>query len=183
MDWLTFISELVKAIAWPLAGVVIVIVLRRPISGLLSLLRKLKYKDLELEFAHEVRELKEAAAAVLPEQEDVAPAEPELVQRVAELSRISTTAAIAEAWQAVEVASREMFKRRGLGVAMDHQTRRVLLRKELPTDLFKLTMQLRNLRMKALHVEDHVVSQDDAVDFGKIAAKLVDYMRDSPNGE
>lgn len=35
MDWLTFIAEIIKALAWPGAIVVLVLVLRKPIAGLI----------------------------------------------------------------------------------------------------------------------------------------------------
>jgi len=47
MDTLTFISELIKAVAWPMTAIVLVVLLRKPIIELIPLLRKLKYKELE----------------------------------------------------------------------------------------------------------------------------------------
>ncbi|MEH8231393.1 hypothetical protein [Aeromonas veronii] len=74
MDALTFISELIKAAVWPVTAIVLVVLLRKPIVELTPLLRKLKYKELELEleFAQEVSELKAEVEAIAKEKgEDV----------------------------------------------------------------------------------------------------------------
>lgn len=68
MDVLTFISELIKSLAWPVAIIILVILLRKPIVELIPLLRRLKYKDLELEFSQEVTELKAEVEAAAKEK-------------------------------------------------------------------------------------------------------------------
>jgi hypothetical protein len=64
MDALTFISEIVKALAWPTAIVVLVSLLKKPIVELVPLMKKLKYKELELEFSQEVMALKEETTEI-----------------------------------------------------------------------------------------------------------------------
>ena len=64
MDVLTFISEIIKALAWPLAVVTLVFLLRRPVIEVFPLLRRLKYKDIELEFAQEVSQLEAEVRAI-----------------------------------------------------------------------------------------------------------------------
>jgi hypothetical protein len=61
MDGLTFVAEMIKALAWPMAASIAVLVLRREIKGLLPLIKKLKAGPIEAEFDREVRELKEQA--------------------------------------------------------------------------------------------------------------------------
>lgn len=45
-----FISSIVKSIVWPVAIIIIVIKLKKPVSNLISTLAKIKYKDWEFEF-------------------------------------------------------------------------------------------------------------------------------------
>lgn len=52
MDGLTFVSEMIKAVAWPTAVVVVCLLLRRPLAALAPLLRRVKYGELELGKAH-----------------------------------------------------------------------------------------------------------------------------------
>ena len=56
MDRLTFVAELVAALAWPVTVLACVLLLRGFVTALVPLLRKLKYSDLELQFGREVAE-------------------------------------------------------------------------------------------------------------------------------
>lgn len=64
MDIFTFISELTKAVIWPITVISLAILLGNPIFELFTLLRRLKYEELELEFAQEISELKTKAIIV-----------------------------------------------------------------------------------------------------------------------
>src|SRR5690606_42060334 len=64
MDALTFLSEIIRSVAWPVTVVVLVVVLRKPLVELIPLLRRLKYKELELEFSQQVSELKAEAESI-----------------------------------------------------------------------------------------------------------------------
>ncbi len=55
MDKLTFITKLVEASVWPIAAIVICVLLRAPISSLLARLNKAKHKDTELNFDPEAQ--------------------------------------------------------------------------------------------------------------------------------
>ncbi|MGH2397987.1 MAG: hypothetical protein ACRDFW_13640 [bacterium] len=72
MDWLTFIARVIDAAAWPVTVFVILLLLRKPLSGLIPLLQRLKYKDLELEFGRQIQEVRQEVQAELP----AAPAPP-----------------------------------------------------------------------------------------------------------
>lgn len=50
MDWLTFISQVIGALAWPSAVITIFLGLRKPIRDLLPYIQKLKWKEVEIEF-------------------------------------------------------------------------------------------------------------------------------------
>jgi len=66
MDWLTFFSKIIDSIIWPLVIIVAGIILRKPLSSLIPLLRKLKYKDFEAEFSKEVSELRHIVKKEIP---------------------------------------------------------------------------------------------------------------------
>ncbi len=102
MDVLTFISELTKALAQPLAVVTLVFLLRRPIMEVFPSLRRLKYKEIELEFAQEVSELKAEVEAIAEEKGEEAPS---ITSSLLNLVSYSTRAAIMEAWLEVEFSS------------------------------------------------------------------------------
>jgi hypothetical protein len=58
MDGFTFTTELIKALAWPSSVIILVFLLRKPIIELVPLMKKLKFKELEMEFSQEVKALK-----------------------------------------------------------------------------------------------------------------------------
>jgi hypothetical protein len=53
MDVLTFVSKLVEFSAWPIAAVVLGIVLRNPLENLLKRLKEFKHKDTKASFSEE----------------------------------------------------------------------------------------------------------------------------------
>lgn len=122
MDALTFIAEVVKALAWPASVVALVFMMRKPVGELIPLLRKLKYKEIEMEFSREIAELK--AEALPAPQQPAHPAASSTGERLAaaglpgrlstkreELIRMtdfSTRVAVMEAWLEVEAAAIEV---------------------------------------------------------------------------
>ncbi|NMD06875.1 MAG: hypothetical protein GYA66_02730, partial [Phyllobacteriaceae bacterium] len=72
MDWLTFISNLTAALAWPSAACVIALIFREQIRSLVSNLSKLKFGDVEAEFSKEVESIREEVKSVEddPDYED-----------------------------------------------------------------------------------------------------------------
>lgn len=51
MDWITFSSNLIDSIAWPLAIVIVVFWLKEHIKELLPFVRKVRYGNVEVDFA------------------------------------------------------------------------------------------------------------------------------------
>jgi hypothetical protein len=66
---LSFVAQVVASLAWPVAVLTGVILLRRHLLALIPLVRSVKYSDVEIRFGKEVAELaKSSAAATLPTQ-------------------------------------------------------------------------------------------------------------------
>lgn len=55
MDTLTFITKIIEQLSWPIAAVMISIILKGPIENLLSRLNKAKHKDTEFEFNPDIQ--------------------------------------------------------------------------------------------------------------------------------
>src|SRR5437879_2418330 len=73
MNWSTFVSSLVSALAWPTVVLIVIILLRRQLTLLLPELTHLRFKDFEIEFEKKIDHLKqEAQRANLPELEQAA---------------------------------------------------------------------------------------------------------------
>ena len=96
MDWLQFFSDIVRSLAWPVALLIAIVLLRKPLADLKTLLRKLRYRDFEFEFGEEVRGLKaEVAENLPPSKRDNQ--EKSLEERLIELAKISPRGAVHEA--------------------------------------------------------------------------------------
>ncbi|MDO9003602.1 MAG: hypothetical protein Q7V20_09140 [Aquabacterium sp.] len=76
MDWLTFISKMAEALAWPIAVLTVVLLLRGELLKIIPLLKKLKAGPLEAEFEDSSKRVR-VIAEVVEEQAEVKPV-PEL---------------------------------------------------------------------------------------------------------
>jgi len=66
MDTRTFVVEMTRALAWPLAAVAVVLVFRRSVVRLLPHLTRFKYDKFEVQFAKELAAVERQAEAALP---------------------------------------------------------------------------------------------------------------------
>lgn len=156
MDTLTFVSTLAQALAWPAAAIVGLLLLRRPLFGILAALRKLKYGDLEASFGERVDTAADAAVKALP---PTAPSEvPTLPQEFVSLAETSPRAAILESWLRVGSAAVAALRRKGipLGEPKAEYPPAVVetaLRdsKLLSQEQIALLQQLRQIRNRAAH--------------------------------
>jgi hypothetical protein len=115
VDRLTFVSELVKSLAWPIAVIACAVLARRPLAALVPFLRTIKYSDVEVSFGKEVAR-SESVGERLP-----APAETKTLQQtrdsLIQLASVRPRTAIRETWRAVENAVLEAAKRERLELA------------------------------------------------------------------
>lgn len=177
MDWLQFIASLIGSLAWPAVVLAAVVLLRRPLAALLPLLRRLKYKDIEVEFDREVRELRDEAAAVLPPLPRAVPSTvPE--NALLELASVSPRAAVVEAWLRVESAARRAIERRGVrpesGQALAGlQLTRTLRHAEILDNSARAVLdRLRMLRNQAVHAHDFAVGEESAREYVELSLAL-----------
>jgi hypothetical protein len=64
VDTPQFITEMVKALAWPAVVLIGLVVLRKHLNELLPLLSRLKYHDIEIEFGKKLSELSETVGEI-----------------------------------------------------------------------------------------------------------------------
>jgi hypothetical protein len=185
MDALTFTAEAIKALAWPIAVVLVALMIRKPVIELLPFLRRLKYKEIELEFSKELAQLKsEVTASDTATSQQLPPSVPSVSSnRLLDIAAISTSAAILEAWSELESAS--------VAVASS-------LWAQPPSDAFKnysrlgeyllqckvidekqlvVFNKLRALRNKAAHAVDLNLSEEEARIYIELATSLIAHIR------
>lgn len=114
MNLLQFISSLIDSLAWPATVFAIVCLLRRPLSNLIPGLRRLRYRDLDVQFGHQVeavqRELQKVPAPALPAPGRRSPIERALLEEAPgyyeSIADVSPRAAVLEAWISFETSAR-----------------------------------------------------------------------------
>jgi len=191
VDWLTFIAEVVRALAWPASLFALVVLLRKPLKELIPLLRKLRYKEIELEFSKEIAVLKaktfSGQQTALPNSGADSSELPErLRNKRAELLRMvpfSTRVAIMEAWIEVETAANEvassLWSQPPSDTFKNHPTLGEYLFKckIITRDDLEAFRRLRHLRNSAAHAQELHLSETDAVSYVEVAMSLAAKIR------
>ena len=210
MDGFTFTDGLVKSLAWPVAAVVMVLLLRHPLTKLIPLLRKLKYKDLEAEFSEKLDKVEKVAAAILPATPETEVAAGELSPQVrlgaeldaadasvrySKLLELSPASAMLLVWGDFEKAVREAADRVGLpppegGLPEIQESVPGLLRRFyenewLTLGQYRLLGEFAALRSFAVHRgKDESIAAADATRFLALVSPFVRYFnsltRNSP---
>ncbi len=183
MDGYTFTTEIVKALAWPTSAIVLVFLLRKPIVELVPLMKKLKYKELELEFSQEIKTLKseitESSGVGTP---TITVSEP-TNSKALELISFSTRAAIMEAWIEVEIAATEVAS--SFWGKSPNETMRNLPRlgeylhqcNVIDDKQLKTFHRLRQLRNKVAHAQAINLNEEDAKSFIVMADNLAKHIK------
>jgi len=163
MDILTFLSKVMEAIAWPVAAVIILAMLRKDLPAIARSLRRFKYKDIELEFRAAAEaiaeEVKEAVPPLNPDVRISGSTRDALKNRLEAISELAPRAAILEAWLQVESAAADVLRVKGLD-SLKAYPGPLRLREGLykggvlNKQQVKIFEQLRTLRNEAVHVPD-----------------------------
>lgn len=182
MDWLTFIAELIKTLAWPLTVLAILILLRKPLVGLIPLLQRIKYKDFELEFGRQVREVRAEANEELPPPQKPKAMIPQAPDPILELARVSPRAAVTEAWRQVEAAALDAAQRNNVPLKYREAVSPVRVIRALekaevvdpaPMAIFH---DLRALRNQAAHAPEFALSTEAVIEYVDLARRLIEYL-------
>lgn len=180
MNWLEFFASVIDSLAWPVAILLLIYLLKDNLISLVPYIQKLKYKDFELE----LKETKQKFAEVSVEDKDqITSLETLTLYRLAELSPRS---AIVESWIDLEKAAAEIIAKRtqeepGAMTALAPQRLgSYLLKKGLISDRqFNVFNNLRELRNKSVHFNEDTITSEEAVEYVGMASKLADQLRSS----
>jgi len=180
MDVLTFIVELLNALAWPTAVVLSVLLVRRYIASLVPRITQLKYGDLDVTFKREVAE-----AAVLSESVEVAPmTEGEREEEFKERSKLLNLAsqspkiAVQESWRRLDHRLIEVGKSVDLDVAPAVWSMPMVLSGMLRANgnismtQFGMILKLKQLYDKLKDEPDAVLPEEEAIRYVDLALLL-----------
>jgi hypothetical protein len=174
MDWLTFISEIIKAIAWPATLIVLLVIVRKDLPALIRSLRKLKFKGVEFEFDAAAKQVAADAKSALPPPST----NPPILLRKSHTRPMRGE--ILEAWLIVEAAARNLLRRNAREVdakAAPYAVSRALAASGLlEGDQVAIFEQLRVLRNEAVHATDMRFTSQAVEDYVDSALALTDYL-------
>jgi hypothetical protein len=186
MDALTFITDLVDSLAWPLAAVVVVALLRPAIGDLLRQLRSVTVPGLGaavfgVELARgqviadesETIEPSQLVSSVNGEQE---------IDEIVRLAAFAPRAAVIEAWGEVEAAARyaldSLSGSEGARPPTAARLGEILTEQEvLDEPGSRLFAILRGLRNRVAHEPHYRVEPDEALDYVRLARGLAQRLR------
>lgn len=185
MDALAFIASLINSLAWPGVVVVALLVVRKELPALVTSLRRLKYKELEIEFEASAKAIEKRSNETIPEAPKAitvsGSTQDELRNRLAAIADIAPRSAIVEAWLCVETAAVDVIRRRGLSELKSlpgpMRLRDELIRGELlNTEQVAVFEELRRLRNEAVHVPDAQFTTESVSNYISAALKLAAYL-------
>ncbi|MBI1173836.1 MAG: hypothetical protein GC139_01055 [Sideroxydans sp.] len=172
MDALTFIAELTKAAAWPLATIALAVMFRGELRRLISRIKKGKVGSAEFEFENEVEKLAEQIATKVPESEAVS-----LAPATVQSATANPREALLNAWIDIEAALRSLAEKHGLLTTQTKYNSTALIRALAKAELLPRAyvpgfMALRRLRNTAAHEVDFSPSEEAILGYLEIAEEL-----------
>ncbi|WP_192551873.1 hypothetical protein [Pseudomonas sp. IzPS59] len=178
MDWLTFTTKIAEALAWPIASIVILVLLRTHIAGLLPLLKRVKAGPLEAEFERELKVLRDSTDQQLIPAKGSDTLHP-VEEKLYTLAEVSPRSAILECWQHVEIAARKRILELDLHEAGPERRpildayRSLAKAQVLNAEGLALFNELRTLRNQAAHVDEFYPSKSAALNYISLAKSLI----------
>ena len=172
MDWKTFISDIVKSIAWPTVLLFFILLFKKQLAIILDELSKYPYfrwKSGENEFEIGVKKVFEETKD-MELQSDVN--DEKLIQYASSAVK-NPKKTIQKSWQDVENSAKESL---GVSYTQPFELEDVLKGK-LPDDKYRLFVEMNDLRNKSVHLQESGVSTGTAIDFSASALKLSNYLK------
>lgn len=167
------VIQLTDILAWP-ATVILVIWLARKHIGLLApLIRRIRYKDIEVEFSKKIAQVTEDVS----ESPLLAFGVAEETDRDLSLVEASPPSAVIKAWNGLELAAREKVRQ----LVPKHETFKDPLRR--PIDYLdnkgalipsaaSAARDLRSLRSDAAHAGANDITREDAIQYVAVANRI-----------
>lgn len=182
MDYFQFIASIIDSLAWPVAVVLIILLLRKAILRLLRRIKIFRYKDIEFEFSEKLAEVERDASKLGFVINRTVP-DVSQVNRYATLAQISPNAAILEAWSDVELAVLELAREKAPDfpkIKTFTSKLRLLHQIEVIDDqTAALIDDLRALRNLAAHPDNSVkISTVEAERYGLTALRAASALRE-----
>lgn len=173
---LQFISDTIGHVVWPVLVGVILWIFRKPISAVISSLRRITYRrgeglsaDFDPSAFAELKELPEDTAQPVEDEEH------QVDQNTIELSEANPRGLVIEAWIGVEQAMARAARERGLRPArsITRMKQNLLESGALDPGLNGLIEDLRVMRNEAAHRQDLELKPEEARHYALLASEVI----------
>ena len=185
MDWLTFFSSAINSLAWPATLIVLLILIRKQLPQIAKSLRRLKYKDIEVEFGETAKAIANEVKAIVPaaqaENKIAGQEKDEVKARLEAIAELAPRAAILESWLQVETAAADVIRQNNLGASTIYPGPM-----RLRDSLFKggilnnrqiaIFEKLRTLRNEAVHVPEAEFTKAAVSNYIESAIAIASYL-------
>ncbi|WP_052027274.1 hypothetical protein [Rheinheimera nanhaiensis] len=169
-----------EVLAWPITTIVIVIMLRSPVLELISTLKKLKYKDLELEFEKEAQNILAAAERDLPDP--IKSEQTEIEDTDIRFShtrlRLDPSAEILGSWRDLELKLRELSSGQRGNLSTGHIVRELAKSGKISSEIANVILELSYLRNKIAHSDEELISHNTSSSFMESVARVLPLLED-----
>lgn len=170
------LASLVETLAWPVTIIIVVMLMRSPLSELIPTLKKLKYKDLEVEFEREANKILSEAERDLPEIPKNLESKSETEDSDVRFSRrrLEPASEILESWRSLELEMRAIAKDKNIDAG--RSTRSLISGLEsnglISKEIAKVTLDLAALRNKVAHTNEEAITHDVSSAFSNSVQRI-----------
>ncbi|WJR28870.1 hypothetical protein [Pseudomonas mosselii] len=182
MDWMQFVAALTSSLAWPIAVVAMVLILKTPLSDIIPLIRSLKWGKFSIDLGEKLREVEtDIATEASPSEPPVTASDMPPIQ--ARLALDAPRGAILSSWLTVEDTIQRLVSEQNLSVehlVENQQVQMRVLRERGVIDqlTYSTYMKLMEVRNKVAHLTDSQLDSQEALSMIASCSWLVARLED-----
>lgn len=162
-------AKIIESLAWPVTTIIVVLLLRKPLTELVPTLKKLKYKDLELEFEREANKILSEAERDLPELTEKPHVKVDVSTAQFSRQQLEPAVEIIKSWREFELYLREVSASRKLKPAPSIRSLVSELENigAISKEAGRVIMDLAALRNKVVHTDEEAITYETSLAFIK----------------
>ena len=177
--------EIIKTIIWPITVLTSVVILRKGIVELIPNLKKLKYKDLELEFEKEAIKLRANIERDIPKIEPLEekPKEEFVVSEpppMFSIRKLSPSAFILSEWEKIEKSILSLSERYDINIGALKSIRYITskLREDgvIDSAIEDALLELSAYRNKVAHTHSDIINEEISDTFFESSKRVINYL-------
>lgn len=163
-------EKIIEILAWPVTTIIIVLLLRRPLVELVSVLKKLKIKDIELEFEREAKNILAKAERDLPEpNKALEKPNSSSLDIMYKLAPPEPVKEILGAWRELEILLKSTIQKNNFPECKTVREMVSVLEenKIISSETARTVLDLATFRNRVAHSDKEVISTEASSDFMK----------------